>query len=1007
MTAILEDATPVEITQWGTLNTAASSTKLSPGQTPDADNVWVDEKPGSVMTALGFLKVGTVPSNLPPTLMLTYFKSSEGSQRFIVSDNATVWTTTDFVNYTSLITGLSALFQLRAKVIRDKVWFTNGSDSVRVYDGTSVTVLSGTHATLVVQDITYTSGNSGISPSKITIAYTTGGTAGSEVVTVANLSQISVKIQSGVSTATQVLAAINGSAAALALISAAITGTAGNAQTAPFGPTALSGGTPNVPKGRFIEYKDERVWLYHISGARSSANFSAVGDNAGNAITPDDLAAWPTSNQLQISEGDNDFGTGIKLYRGYLYCFKQYTIWRVTGYDESSYSRVKTRASTGTRFAESIQELDGVLKFIGIDGFYEFDGEETQRISDLIDPASAVPGTFGFRDLQQPFLNSEFWSVNDTADFVAGTVPRNISTASDRATLEPSDDLQADFSAAALLDHIDLNLNPDQVSLTVADATGTYANGDLAVGDDCYFTNSDTGSQRRTPDSGQMSDLVDGVGSKQVIMRLSASLTQIYVTLDKYYPYGRVNLRSLFLAQGQFGDLGTLFEAIVEGQVTPGFWSTFGSFNPTYSAADYSIGSGAGFPILVNAIRVTLVFFPHANMDGSVRLNQIEFQKQGYAPTGKIVSRTLNYGQIPSSMGTFCAKYTLNNQGISFFTQTSSDGIGWGPEVAVTSGAAIGSATAQYARWGAYLTSDGTTTPTIDSVFMMGMYVSAIHDAGASVFAWGAYEVNQSTEAGTILHFYRGATTSGAVGAAAWLPIVPGAALSIAVDHEFVQFKFEVSGTDATRNPYVDDVTINWVNTDGVSVQTLQNVASIPWHNRYWLSAALRGSDHDNIVIIRGKKTYGAPWQKKSWSILSYNIYHGNLYGGSSVDGSIFRLDYGTNLNGVAMDSYFETGDFEKGGFIFQILEVEVEVERLGPYPLKFGISTDKGLTFTEKDIDLTETGGPLTYVKKLLFNITTDKARLRVRTSGLDQPFQVHNVIVWYQISAARGSIK
>lgn len=98
-----------------------------------------------------------------------------------------------------------------------------------------------TSASGTIQDITYVALASGTAGNSISVAYTTGGTAGAEVVTVVG-SAISVKIASGVSTAAQVLAAINNSAAALALISASITGVATNLETAPASIT-LSGGT--------------------------------------------------------------------------------------------------------------------------------------------------------------------------------------------------------------------------------------------------------------------------------------------------------------------------------------------------------------------------------------------------------------------------------------------------------------------------------------------------------------------------------------------------------------------------------------------------------------------------------------------------------------------------------------------------------------------------------------------------------------------------------------------
>lgn len=106
---------------------------------------------------------------------------------------------------------------------------------------------------LVVQDITYTAKKGGESGDDISIEYLAGGTAGSEVVTVTN-NKISVQIDTGVSTATQVNTAIGGSAAALALITRAITGVGATAQVAA-AETNLAGGDLEFKTARYTSEK--------------------------------------------------------------------------------------------------------------------------------------------------------------------------------------------------------------------------------------------------------------------------------------------------------------------------------------------------------------------------------------------------------------------------------------------------------------------------------------------------------------------------------------------------------------------------------------------------------------------------------------------------------------------------------------------------------------------------------------------------------------------------------
>lgn len=102
---------------------------------------------------------------------------------------------------------------------------------------------TGAFASLVNNGITWTAVKMGAAGNSITVALVAGGTAGSEVVTVSG-NAISVSIQSGTSTRTQVLTAVQASAAASALVGIAVSsgGTAATALAA----TPLASGVSTV-----------------------------------------------------------------------------------------------------------------------------------------------------------------------------------------------------------------------------------------------------------------------------------------------------------------------------------------------------------------------------------------------------------------------------------------------------------------------------------------------------------------------------------------------------------------------------------------------------------------------------------------------------------------------------------------------------------------------------------------------------------------------------------------
>lgn len=922
MTSALEDAQEINIDKWGTLNTAASPQKLPEGHSPNNQNVWMDEKPGSVITANGYRKLGATPSGNPTTLLVNYYKTSDGSQVLILSDGQTVWKTTDYTNYTEIKTGLSSFFQLRGLVIRDKLWLTNGSDPVMTYDGSALTILDGT------------------------------------------------------------------------------------------------GGTPNVPVGKYIAYHDERVWIYGISGEPSSLRFSDLTDSSGIEITPDNANAWPADNELKISEGDADIGTGLFLYRGYLYASKSYSIWRIVGYDEYTYTKVKTRSSTGTRFAESIREVDNLVNFIGVDGLYSFDGEQSTRISDIIDPANPEPGVFAFRNLQQPLLNNQFWNLSNTADWNTGTVPRNILTDNDRLTLS-SDDTQAQFNAGTKT-RVTADDNPGYLQLSLVSSgspgslissgkTGTMTNSDgPIIGSGSYITDGN--------DSNKVGGANSSFGvSQSWSVDLGSVISIGRVIIKNFYSEHRLSTPNDSSLEIQYSTDGTNWSTAKTISAQTHTHETSGSqFSSIYAAGlDPSDFYKSGPTTITNdfsTVQARYVRFFGSFSAGARTITELEVYRAGYESDGKFVSPSIDFGTAPESFGKLAATITSNGEAYQFFTQSSSDGSTWDGEVTVSNGSAIGSTLRRYIRWGVYLySSTGVNTPVIDKVFVGSSYTSIVFNTGGSIFQWGAFQLAANFSGQSVLAYYRASSTSGSVLALPWTAIVNGAIPNTALTNQYIQIRIELSSGDATQVPYVTGTTVNWILGSGSGVNTLQNVASFVWLNRYWLSAATLGATANDIVIVRGKSTFNSPYHKKDFSILSFCRFQDYFIAGSSTNGDIYRLETGYSKDGAAMDSFYETADFDKSGFLLKLLEIVVNTERSGPYNLNVGISIDGGISWTEKTIDLTRQSltQNSSFVKKLIAgSIMSDKFRLRVRINAADQPFSVDGITVYHRLSLMRGSI-
>lgn len=197
---------------------------------------------------------------------------------------------------------------------------TTGIDSTNIQ---SYTAVAEVVATLTLGGVTYTAlpgfatnGNS------ITIQYTAGGIAGSEVVTVTGLA-ISIQISSGVSTITQVRTAVNASVLAAALVTA--TGTSATT-VATAGPSNLAGGVAGGGLIRSTKLAlDAASWVVinNSSGQQSSeAALAAIRGGTGLQVVP---ATQNAGDVLQINATKTAFTLGtptavpasLKLYQFY------------------------------------------------------------------------------------------------------------------------------------------------------------------------------------------------------------------------------------------------------------------------------------------------------------------------------------------------------------------------------------------------------------------------------------------------------------------------------------------------------------------------------------------------------------------------------------------------------------------------------------------------------------------------------------------------------------------
>ena len=204
--------------------------------------------------------------------------------------------------------------------------------------------------------------------------------------------------------------------------------------------STLDGGTntpsPPPPKFRYIEFWKERVWGANDMLNPSGVYFSALTDSSGGSIDPSTgSASWPAINLIQVDQNGGSPIYGIKSCGDALCVWKDNGVWKIFFENEFNVSVVKLRAVPGSRFQTAIVENEGVIYYVGVDGFYAFDGEQAVRISQNIFNL--------FDSIQQPKVNIKFKVWTSNSDFDAGSPKVQVDTGSVTGALLAGTTVQA------------------------------------------------------------------------------------------------------------------------------------------------------------------------------------------------------------------------------------------------------------------------------------------------------------------------------------------------------------------------------------------------------------------------------------------------------------------------------------------------------------------------------------------------------------------------------------
>jgi hypothetical protein len=173
----------------------------------------------------------------------------------------------------------------------------------------NVVAYTGVQATLTEQDLTFTFNTFGAGENSYTLEYTPGATAGSEVVSLAG-TDITVQIEDGVSTATQIKTAMEAIPQLASAITITVSGVGSNPQDI-FGPLNFAGGEdPGQVLAAYLDGNVQITGSLAFGGSLSIGQLNsfasqAVVSGTGTPVSINSLISNPTiGNNETITLGD-------------------------------------------------------------------------------------------------------------------------------------------------------------------------------------------------------------------------------------------------------------------------------------------------------------------------------------------------------------------------------------------------------------------------------------------------------------------------------------------------------------------------------------------------------------------------------------------------------------------------------------------------------------------------------------------------------------------------------
>ena len=753
-------------------------------------------------------------------------------------------------------------------------------------------------------------------------------------------------------------------------------------------------GVAGMPLCKKLEFKDERLYCGNSSVSTSRVHVSSGGGFSYWTVPADFAKVGDAPSTWDFQRDDGESVTCLKKTPWGLFVGKEHSSHFLKGYDNLTYYKVVLDPAIGCADDRLVQMVDGSLVWLSYEGTYSYSGRGApQLISKKIENRTKAIG--------QLRSQRDFWRVTAQTDWELGTVTTNGPQSSWSTTISPGAIVPSSWSAI-------VTSSADWVAGTIPSLLSTAStfgsvqfssaafiifNGDFATGSLLHWTCTAVGgggpSCAAYSGGAAITASCGGIGP-DAYFRILDGGTTMYVTT---YTANTATIT------GQTIDLEALGISTRTLSIT--FQATGNGNNAVLQSTTFTAISSVSYTGSVLSDCASSGLFGFYPVD-NVKVNRFFSIYQASATPQQYFSQVFDtYFSTP--VGQLLTVSSSVPAGTDVLTRLSScTGAGMTgtcrPWTAVANGEQM---VDQYFRYyqfmSTFTTSVGTSTPRADSVQLValstGIYYSPVHFMGTDMTSWreGHFDEGQS---GVVVYQVRTATYSFAVSAT-----VP--TWSNHSNHQTVTLSTGSYIQYSARSLFSSTVTLSiqsslfeWAEGEAPPG------ASMVHDHRYWQCVTTSSVRNDICFVLQKNNEWT---QFTSTAVGALALYDNRpLLGAGFGSSKIWKvMETGEkNFDGQAILAHWITPDFFMQDQDATLRELWFEADPSSATSLTIAYSLDKSTSYVSSTIELGRNNAFIEERVPIAAGYAKGKyLRLRISNGDSNEAPVVHRATIYVHI--------